>query len=308
MSPTPILIDCDPGIDDAVALLLAMASPELEIVGITTVAGNVTVETTQTNARCICELGGHPELKVFAGCPRPLVRSPILADHVHGENGLAGMQFPPPQMPLQPQHGVDFLIETLMNAPKPIILATLGPLTNLAVALVKVPEIGDRLSQIIMMGGAIGAGNVTSAAEFNLYADPHAAQVVFESGVDLTLIPLDVTQTALATPERRARLGAIANPVGPLVARMLGNYGVREQQQMQFAGPPLHDPCVIAYILRPELFTMAKVGATVETSSPLTLGRLVVDRTGAHPINVAIAQTIDADGFYDLLTERLAWL
>lgn len=311
---TPLIIDCDPGIDDAVALLLALASDEFEILGITTVAGNVTVETTQTNARCICELGGKPDVKVFAGCPRPMLREPIVADHVHGANGLAGVTFPEPQMPLQGQHGVDFMIEALVNTTDKIAIATLGPLTNLAIALIKAPHIVDSIDRVVMMGGALGAGNVTSSAEFNLYADPHAAQVVFQAGsdqdLDLTLITLDVTHQAIATPERRAALAALDNDVGTTVAQMLGNYGVREQQEMRFAGPPLHDPCVIAYLLKPELFEVQRCFAAVETQSALTQGRVAVDRTGesGQPANVAIAQSIDADGFYALLTERLAKL
>lgn len=186
---TPLLIDCDPGIDDAVALLLAIASSafadlpgqvagdgekssRFNILGITTVAGNVSVATTETNARCICELGGRPELKVFAGCPRPLVRQPVFAEHVHGANGLAGVEFPTPRMPLQSQHGVDFLIEMLLQSPKKVAIAMLGPLTNLAVALIKAPQIAAQIDRVVIMGGAVGAGNVTSSAEFNFLRIP----------------------------------------------------------------------------------------------------------------------------------------
>lgn len=312
----PLIIDCDPGIDDAVALLLAMASPQLDLLGITTVAGNVSIETTSTNARSICELGQRTALKIFPGCPRPMVREPIIAAHVHGENGLGGVRFPPAQMPLQQKHGVDFLRDSLRSPSAPITLATLGPLTNVAMALIQAPEIAQHLERIVMMGGAVGAGNVTGAAEFNFYADPHAAQVVLHSAaeydVPVVVIPLDVTHRAIATPARRQALrnlssGSLSNPVAKTVATMLDNYGLREQRDMGFAGPPLHDPCVIAYLLQPALFETETVSATVEIASPWTQGRLVVDRNGELdlPGRIELATGIDADGFYKLLTEAL---
>lgn len=315
VSPTsrsrPIIIDCDPGIDDAVALLLAIAAPQLNILGITTVAGNVSLKTTSTNARCICELGQRSDLKIFPGCPRPLVRSPIIAAHVHGENGLGGVSFPSPQMPSQQKHGVDFLRDSLFQASAPVTLATLGPLTNVAMALIQAPEIAEKLERIVIMGGAVGAGNVTAAAEFNFYADPHAAQVVLhtamEYGVPVTVIPLDVTHGAIATPARRQALRNLHNPIAETVATMLDNYGLREQRDMGFSGPPLHDPCVIAYLLQPELFATETVPATIEINSPLTQGRLVIDRNGELelPGKIELATRIDADGFYGLLTEAL---
>lgn len=312
----PLLIDCDPGIDDAVALLLAMGSPQLNILGITTVAGNVSIETTSTNARCICELGHRTDLKIIPGCPRPMVRSPIIAAHVHGENGLGGVSFPAPQMALQQQHAVGFLRDSLLQASAPVTLATLGPLTNVAMALIQAPQIAQKLERIAMMGGAVGAGNVTAAAEFNFYADPHAAQVVLhtaaEYDVPVTVIPLDVTHGAIATPARRQAmrdlsLGDLNNPVAEAVATMLDNYGLREQRDMGFSGPPLHDPCVIAYLLQPELFETETVPATIEINSSLTQGRLVIDRNGELGLRgrIVLAKSIDSDGFYGLLTEVL---
>jgi len=289
-----------------------MASPSLELLGITTVAGNVSVETTRQNARCICELGDRADLKIFSGCPRPMVRPPIIAAHVHGQNGLGGVRFPAPQMLIQPQHGVDFLRESLSQAATPVTLATLGPLTNVAVALIQAPHLAQKLARIVMMGGAVGAGNVTTAAEFNLYADPHGAQVVLhtaaEYDVPVTVIPLDVTHQAIANPARRQALRDLVNPVADTVATMLDNYGLREQRDLGFSGPPLHDPCVIAYLLQPELFETETVAATVETASPLTQGRLVIDRSGELnlPGRIELASSIDADGFYYLLTEALA--
>ncbi|NJN29832.1 MAG: nucleoside hydrolase [Synechococcales cyanobacterium RM1_1_8] len=314
--PRRLIIDCDPGIDDAVALLLALASPQLEILGITTVAGNVSLETTSTNARCICELASHPEVQIFPGCPRPLVRPSVIAAQVHGENGLGGVRLAPPQMPLQPIHGVDFLRDTLRCAPAPVTLASLGPLTNLATALIQAPQIAERLELIVIMGGAVGAGNVTAAAEFNFYADPHAAQVVLHTaadyGVPVVVIPLDVTHGAIATPARRQALRDLnapagQNPIGQTVAAMLENYGLREQQARGFTGPPLHDPCVIAYLLQPDLFETEAIAASIEIQSPLTQGRLVVDRSGELGLlgRIHLATAIDADGFYRLLLEHL---
>ncbi len=306
-----LIIDCDPGIDDAVALLLAMASPQLDILGITTVAGNVSIETTSTNARSICELGQRTALKIFPGCPRPMVRKPIIAAHVHGENGLGGIRFPKPQMPLQQKHGVDFLRDSLLQSTTPITLATLGPLTNIATAIVQAPQMVQTLERIVMMGGAAGAGNVSGAAEFNFYADPHAAQVVLQTAAEyeipVTVIPLDVTHRAIATPPRRQALRDLHNPIADTIATMLDNYGLREQRDMGLSGPPLHDPCVIAYLLQPELFVTESVPATIEVASPLTQGRLVIDYDGELdlPGRIDLATGINAEGFYGLLTEAL---
>lgn len=307
MPPLPLWIDCDPGIDDAVAVLLALASPSLELRGVSTVAGNVSVETTTDNARRIAALAQRPELPIFAGCPRPLVRSPVIADQVHGANGLGGLTLAAPAVSREARHGVDALRETLRQATAPITLATLGPLTNLAVALIQSPELGDRIARIVAMGGAVGAGNVTSSAEFNFFADPHAAQVVLHSGIPLTLITLDTTHQAIATPARRQSLRELNNPIATIVATLLDNYGRREQQQLGFAGPPLHDPCVIAYLLQPTLFKTESVGVTLEINSPLTQGRLIIDRQGTLglPGQIDLVCAIDADGFYRLLTEAL---
>jgi purine nucleosidase len=305
-----IIIDCDPGVDDAIALLFAFASPELDILGITTVAGNVPLSFTAKNARKICELAKRPETLVYAGCPRPLMRSLETASHVHGETGLQGVDLPEPQMALQSQHGVAFLIETLLNAPEPITLATLGPLTNLAIALIQAPEIMPKIQEVVLMGGATSQGNVTASAEFNLYVDPHAAHVVFTSGLKLTMIGLDVTHKVLTTPDRLQKIRAIGTPVCTAAADLLAHYGTYDVEKFGMPGSPLHDPCVIAYLLQPELFSGQDLPVAVEINSELTMGRTVVDlwRSGNEIPNVHVIQQADDHGFYSLLMERLARL
>jgi purine nucleosidase len=306
----PIIIDCDPGVDDAIALLLAFAAPELDILAITTVAGNVSLDHTQRNARRICELGRRTEIPVYAGCPRPLMQPLKTAAEVHGQDGLAGLDLPEPQMLLQAQHGVDALIEHIQSAAEPVTIATLGPLTNLAVALVKAPYLSDRIAQVVAMGGAITHGNITPSAEFNLYVDPHAAQIVVTAGLTLTLIGLDVTHTAIATPDRLAALRNVGAPIGTTVATLLDRYSQHDIAQYGFEGAPLHDPCVIAYLLRPDLFKARPMHVQIETSSSAAMGRTIVDwwGTSGQPTNVNVVYEIDAAGFYGLLTDRLQML
>jgi purine nucleosidase len=306
----PLLIDCDPGVDDAIALLLTFASPELHLLGITTVAGNVPLEMTQKNARRICELAGRVYVPVYAGCTRPLLRPLVTAEEVHGDDGLIGVDWPEVKMPLQPKHGVDFLIETLMAAMEPITIAALGPLTNLAIALIKEPRIIPKIRELVIMGGAIATGNITPSAEFNFYVDPHAAQVIFTSGLPLTLVPLDATHQVLTTPERLVVIRNMATPVTKAVAAMLTDYGLEEALQRGWIGAPLHDPCVIAYLIQPDLFTTQDLYMEVETGSPLTMGRTVMDEWGVtqRSPNVRVIRTVNAEGFYQLLGDRLARL
>jgi purine nucleosidase len=306
-----VIIDCDPGVDDAIALLLALASPaDLQILGITTVAGNVPLALTQTNARKICELAGRPDMRVYAGCARPLLRRLETAESVHGASGLEGVMWQEPQMPLQAQHGVDFLIDTLMESPDRVTLATLGPLTNVAVALIKEPRISEKIQEIVVMGGAITHGNITPSAEFNLYVDPHAAHVVFSAGVPLTMISLDVTHQAIATPDRLAAIRAIGAPIGTTASSLLEFYGQHDIAHYGIAGAPLHDPCVIAYLLKPSLFKSRNLYVTVEITSEATMGRTIVDwwQSTHHQPNVNVVCEVDAEGFYALLTDRLARL
>jgi purine nucleosidase len=305
----PLIIDCDPGVDDAIALLLAFAAPQLQILGITTVAGNVPLSLTQKNAGKICEIARRVDLPIYAGCPRPMLRPLITAEYIHGVTGLDGANLPEPQMPIQPQHAVDFLIDTLMAAIEPITLATLGPLTNVAIALIKEPRIVPKVSQLVCMGGAIGRGNVTASAEFNIYVDPHAAQVVFTSGLPLTLIGLDVTHQVLTTAERLAAIRGLGTPVSQAAAALLTHYGAYEANRYGVTASPLHDPCVIAYLMAPHLFTSSPARVDVETISELTMGRTVVDfQAGDRPFNAQVVQTLEVDDFYHLLIDSLARL
>ncbi|HZT87849.1 MAG TPA: nucleoside hydrolase [Stellaceae bacterium] len=306
-----IVIDTDPGIDDAVAILLALASAEVEVIGVTAVAGNVPLAVAERNARSICELAGRADVPVHPGCARPMGRRLVTAEHVHGPSGLGSLVLPLPDRPAQAQHGVDFLVETLRREEAgSVTLCALGPLTTIAMALVKAPEIAVRVRQLVLMGGASRAlGNITPAAEFNIYVDPHAADIVFASGIPLVVIPLDLTHQALSTPPRIARLRALGNRCGMAAAELLtpaaGEYSTRFPD-----GLPLHDPCVIAYLLAPELFEGSAVNVAIETVSELTMGMTVVDWRGVsgRAANAEVMHRIYADGFYALLAERLALL
>ena len=307
-----IIIDTDPGQDDAIAILLALASPELEVVGITAVAGNVPLRLTEKNARKICELAGRPDVRVFAGAERPLLRRSVTAEHVHGKTGLDGPVLPKPTMPLQEQHAVDFIIETLMKEESgTITLCPLGPLTNIALALIREPRIAPRIKEIVLMGGGFfEGGNMTPAAEFNIYVDPHAADVVFRSGAPIVVMPLDVTHKALTTAARIEAIRSLGTRVGDAAAALLEFFERFDEEKYGTDGGPLHDPCVIAYLLRPELFTGRHCNVEVEISSELTMGMTVVDWWGVtdRSKNAMVMRDIDADGFFTLLTDRLARL
>ncbi len=312
MSTRKIIIDTDPGQDDAVAILLALASPELEVLGITAVAGNVPLALTQKNARIICELAGRADIPVYAGCDAPLSRTLVTAEHVHGKTGLDGPQLPDPVMPLQDGHAVDFLIRTLRaQEAGTVTLCPLGPLTNIAMAFQKAPDIVERVQEIVLMGGAyFEVGNITPTAEFNIYVDPQAADIVFKSGAPITVVPLDVTHKALVTKPRNDAFRAIGTPVGQAVALMTDFFERFDREKYGSLGAPLHDPCVTAYLIQPGLFTGRHVNVEIETASELTLGMTVADWWGVtdRAPNANFLGDIDADGFFTLLTERLARL
>ncbi len=307
-----IIIDTDPGQDDALAILLAFASPEIEVLGICAVAGNVPLALTQLNARKICELAGKPDAKVFAGSIRPMFYNLVTAEHVHGRTGLDGPTLPDPKMPLQKQHAVDFIIETVMERPTgSVTICALGPLTNLGLALVKEPRIASRIKRIVAMGGGFSeGGNITPAAEFNIYVDPHAARLVFESGIPVTLIPLDCTHQALTTKVRVEKFRKMNNKTGPAVADLLEFFERFDIEKYGTDGGPLHDPCVVAWLLKPDLFKGKDVNVAIECDSELTRGMTVIDwwQVTKRPANATVLRQMDADGFFNLLTERLTTL
>ncbi len=312
MGKRPVIIDCDPGQDDAVMLLLACASPELDILGVTTVAGNVPLDLTQRNARLMLELAGRTDVPVYAGCDRPLERAPITAEAVHGMTGIDGYPIHEPALPLAEGHAVDLIIETCRAAADgAITLVPTGPLTNIATALTQAPAIVSKIEQIVLMGGAFGrGGNVSPAAEFNILADPEAAKIVFGCGRSTVAFGLDVTQQVLTTPARLERIRAIGTPVAEAVAGMLTYYDNSNIARYGGPGRPLHDPCPIAWLIQPDLFTGRQVNVDVETGSELTDGMTVVDLWGVtdRPKHTLWMREADADGFYALLTERLALL
>ncbi|ASZ90248.1 hypothetical protein CK803_11870 [Brucella abortus] len=307
-----IIIDTDPGQDDAVAILLALASPELDILGITAVAGNGPLARTEVNARTVCEVAKKPDTKVFAGSIRPLVRPLVTAENVHGKTGLDGYDLPAPTMPLQAQHGVDFIIETLMKEePGTVTLCPIGPLTNIASALIRESKIAGRVKEIVLMGGGyFEGGNITPSAEFNIYVDPHAASVVFSSGIKITMLPLDVTHKVLTTEKRIAAIRNIGSHVGEVVAAWLEFFERYDEAKYGTDGAPLHDPNVIAYLIKPELYSGRACNVEIEINSELTIGETVVDwwEVTDRPKNAFFIKDVDADGFFSLLTERLATL
>jgi purine nucleosidase len=309
MAPRRIIIDTDPGQDDAVAILLALASPELDVLGITTVAGNVPLALTSRNARVVCELARRTDVPVFAGCDRPMARPLVTAEHVHGKTGLDGADLPDPVMPLQATHAVDFLIDTLRREPPgSVTLCTLGPLTNVATALSRAPDIAPRIAEVVAMGGAyFEVGNITPAAEFNIYVDPEAAAAVLAAGVPLTMIPLDVTHKALTTRARIEGFRALGTPVGHAVAGWTDFFERFDMAKYGSEGAPLHDPLVIAWLLAPDLFTGRHVNVEIETEGRYTLGMTVADwwHVSDRAPNAMFVGSVDAGGFYALLTERL---
>ena len=310
--PRKIITDTDPGQDDAVAILLALGSPELEVLGITAVAGNVPLALTQKNCRIICELAGRPDIPVYSGAIRPLVRELVTAENVHGKTGLNGPKLPDPTMPLQDKYAVDFIVETLMAEPeKTVTLCVLGPLTNIALAMIREPKIIPRIAEIVLMGGGcFEGGNVTPAAEFNIYVDPHAAKNVFAAGVPITMFPLDVTHKALTTHKRVDQFRAMGTKAGTATAELLDFFERFDEAKYGTDGGPLHDPNVIAWLLKPELYTGRHINVEIETASELTMGMTVADWWGVtdRPKNAYFVRDLDADGFYNLLVERIGTL
>lgn len=311
MAKRQVILDCDPGQDDAICLLLAMASPEeLDILGVTTVAGNVPLALTERNARQIRDIAGRSDVPVYAGCAKPMVRELITAEKVHGKTGIDGIDIVEPQQALEDKHAVDFIIDTLISADREsVTLVPMGPLTNIGTAIDKEPSILDKVEQIVLMGGAMReGGNQSPSAEFNILVDPHAADIVFRCGRPLTVMGLDVTHQVLATPERRDRIRAIDNEAARATAGMLDFFNRHDTVKYGSMGAPLHDPCTVAYLLKPELFEGKLCNISIETESELTMGNTAVDfwHVTDRPKNATWIHSVDADGFYDLLIERLS--
>jgi len=305
----PAIVDCDPGLDDALALLLVLASPELELLGVTTVAGNQTVDKTTANALRVLELAGREDVRVARGADRPLVGELVVADDAHGDSGLGGLVLPEPKTEPANEHAVDFLAERLLGADRPITLFALGPLTNLALVLALHPEATRGIERIVLMGGAIGEGNQTASAEFNIWIDPEAAATVFGSGLDLTMVGLDVTNQAVLTPDDAEHLRG-GGPVGAAAAAMLDFYLGFYETAYEHGGAPIHDAVAVAQALRPGVVTTLARRVDIELGG-LCRGRTVVDmrrRTTLPEPNAHVAVDIDVHAFRDLLLERLASL
>ncbi|MEN0676401.1 pyrimidine-specific ribonucleoside hydrolase RihA [Plesiomonas shigelloides] len=304
----PIIIDCDPGHDDAIALILALASPKLNVMAVTTSAGNQTPDKTLRNALRILTLLGRHDIPVAGGAPKPLLRELIIADNVHGESGLDGPALPEPGFAPQALTAVELMAKTLRASTEPVTLVPTGPLTNIALLLSAHPELKAKIARIVLMGGSAGPGNWTPAAEFNIYVDPEAAEMVFGAGVPITMCGLDVTHAAQVMDEDIERIRAIMNPIAHTVAELLDFFMIYHRDpKWGFVGAPLHDPCTIAWLLRPELFTGIECHVSVETQGQYTVGMTVVDRyrLSPHEPNTMVLLDVERQGFIDLLVEQL---
>jgi purine nucleosidase len=300
-----VILDCDPGHDDAFAIVLAHGSPEVDLVAITTVAGNQTLAKVTWNARSVATLAGIRGVPIAAGCDRPLVRAQIVAAHIHGESGLDGTELPEPTVALDPRHGVDVIIDTIMAAqPGEITLVPTGPLTNIAVAMRREPRIVPRVREVVLMGGSYTRGNVTPAAEFNIAVDPEAAAMVFAGEWQVTMVGLDLTHQALATPDVLAGIAAINTPVARTMGELLAYFRETYRADQDMPAPPVHDPCAVARVIAPELMAVRKALVTVETQGRWTSGMTVTDFTDPAA-NTLVATTLDVPRFWHLITEAL---
>jgi pyrimidine-specific ribonucleoside hydrolase len=303
----PIILDCDPGHDDAIALLLALASPEVELLGVTTVHGNQTLAKTTANALRVLDLVRRTDIPVAAGADRPLERELVVASHVHGDSGLDGPTLPPARHAPLGEYAVDFMERTIAASPQPVTLVPIGPLTNIALLLERTG--GSNVERIVSMGGAAAEGNMTPAAEFNIWADPEAAEAVYHAGIDITMIGLDVTHLALTTRAIQDRLRA-EGTVGVFVADLVDFFSVYHRETYGWDGAPIHDAVAVAHVIQEGLVTTIERNVEIELESDLCRGRTVVDRwkrTG-RPANAHVGVDLDANGFFDLLVERIARL
>lgn len=305
--PRKIILDCDPGHDDAIAILLAHGCPEIDLLAITTVAGNQTLDKTTLNARRVCTVAGITDVPIAAGCPRPLLRQLETAPHIHGESGLDGPVFAGPTVTLETEHAVDLIIDLVMDSGGDITLVPTGPLTNIALALRKQPRLVEQVQEVVLMGGAYTRGNTTPAAEFNIYVDPEAADIVFSAGLQVTMVGLDLTHQALASPEVLDRISAIGSPVSRMVVDLMRFYREAYWRSDRLGDPPVHDPCAVAYVARPELFETVRAHVAIETNGALTRGMTVVDFSTVAEAqrNATVATKLADSEFWDLLTTSL---
>ncbi|MFG6120045.1 nucleoside hydrolase [Thalassobacillus sp. B23F22_16] len=305
---TNVILDCDPGHDDAISIILAASSKKINIEAITTVAGNVEVEKTTLNAQRICDLLQLNDIPLAMGAERPLVKQSEIAEEIHGDSGLDGPQFPDaPVKKVEEIHAADLIIEKVLHSDKPITLVPTGPLTNIALAMIKEPKIITKIKEIVLMGGGT-FGNWTPAAEFNIYVDAEAAKVVFESGVPITMFGLDITHQAQATDSIIEDLATIKNPVAETVVELLNYFKHTYQEYFGFEGAPIHDACTVAYLIDPSIFAFKHVNVAIETKGEFAYGMTCVDLlgvTGQEP-NVHFAHEIDQDKFWNLLKQGLS--
>jgi inosine-uridine nucleoside N-ribohydrolase len=304
-----VVLDCDPGHDDAMAILLAAASPAIDLEAITTVAGNQTLEKVTLNARRVCTVAGIETVPIAAGCESPMRRNRIVAGAIHGDSGLDGVDWDAPTVSLDQRHAVELLVELAMrHEARPLTIVAVGPLTNVATALQREPRIAGRIDRISIMGGAIGLGNWTPSAEFNFYADPEAAEVVFASGVPITLVPLEVTHQALATEPILARIATLDSAVARMSDALLRYFSETYERVFGFNAPAVHDPCAVAAIIDPTIFDARPMNVAIDVASELSLGRTVCDvygTTGRAP-NADVGTGLQVDRFWDLMLEALA--
>ncbi|WP_459587465.1 uridine-preferring nucleoside hydrolase UriH [Corynebacterium camporealensis] len=307
---TKIILDCDPGHDDAVALLLALGNPRIDLLGITTVGGNNSLEKVARNARVVLEVAGRTDVPVYAGCGRPLLREPEIADDVHGDTGMdvAGVELPTPNAPLADGHAVDFLITTIMEAePQTITLVPTGPLTNIALAVRKEPRIVERVKEVVLMGGGYHEGNWSAVAEFNIKIDPEAAHIVFEEPWPVTMVGLDLTHQALATDAVEASIKELGTPVADFVVGLFGFFREAYRENQGFEHPPVHDPCTIAYLIDPSVVQTVKAPVHVELTGRHTTGMTVTDFRAPAPADchTQVATKLDHAGFWNLVVDAL---
>jgi len=309
VSPTPIILDVDPGHDDAVAIMLACGAPEIELLGVTTVAGNVPLEKTTRNALRVLSLVGRPDVPVAAGAAAPLVRPLRTAEDIHGESGLEGPEIPDASFGVAERGATELIADAVSGSPEPVTLVPVGPLTNVALFLREHPELKERIARISLMGGSIGLGNTTPAAEFNVYVDPEAAREVFNSGLPITMSGLDVTHKAGAGPAQRERLRSLGR-VGLVAAELLEYFAATYEGVFGFDAPPLHDAVAVAAVLEPALLETRPMRVDVECESELTRGETVCDFYGVtgKPPNVEVGVGLDREGFFELLYRSLGRL